>query len=360
MPAPAAPLPDPARRAAALRSVGRLRDLAREARGRTGIEACITKLQKAALLAQSAGAPDLVVECVVEAGEAYITLREFAMAERFLGRARELARESRTPASRAEVYRGYAALFRARGDLRSAAVCADRALEAIERGGTADARARALVELGEVYLHEKRVEQARAAFGRAQVLGGTGETALRVRILLDLGLLARVSDQPVAALEHYSAAAALARGGNLPSECEVACIGLAGLLEEAGRLGDALAALREALALSAVACPGDGLEAIERARLEAIRSRLLSVERRAAVVYPDGPPRRAVDETVRLFQVHPLVIARLAAPYGTVDARLARASAATSQAPPPRGTRPQTLISGAGDRAAGASPVGRK
>lgn len=355
-----APLPDPARRAAAIRTVGQLRDKARAARGRTGIEECIRHLQKAALVAQSAGAADLVVECVVEAAEAYLTLREFAMAERFLVRARDLAQESGSPGARAEVYRGFAALFRGRGDLKSAAVCADRALEAVERGGSMDARARALVELGEVYLQERRLEQARATFGRAQEVGAGGETALRVRLLLDLGLLARSADQPEAALDHYTAAAAAARGGNLPSECEVACMGLAGLLEEAGRLGDALAALREALALSAVACAGEGLDAIERARLEAIRKRLLSVERRAAALYPRGPPRRAVDETVRLFQVHPLVVSRRAAPYGAVEARLTSPGAPTPTQTPKDSTRAQTLISGSGDRAAGASPVGRE
>jgi len=308
---------------AARRKVGELRDKARAARGQAGMDACISGLQKAALVAQSAGEPGLVVECLVECAESYLPLREFAMAERFLVRARDLAQEAGTPAARAEVYRGFAALYRARGDLRSAAVCADRALEAIEQEGAASARARALVELGEVYLGERRVEQARAALGRAERLGEAGDAALRVRILLDLGLLARTAGDPDAALRHYASAAALARGSSLPFECELACMGLAALYEEAGRLGEALAALREALALSAVACAGDGLEAIERARLASMGKRLLSVERRAAAIYPDGPPRRAVDETVALHNIHPLVVARRAPPYGAIEARLA-------------------------------------
>ncbi len=354
------PAVDPERRLAAARAVAQLRDKARAARGRSGMDECIRHLQKAALVAQSAGDDLLVVECLVEAAEGYTTLREFAMAERFLGRARELAAAAKPPAARAEVYRGFAALYRARGDLKSAAVCADRALESIERGGAAAARARVLLELGEVYMQERRIDQARAALGKAQSLGSTGEAALRVRILLDLGLLARITGEPEAALEHYSAAAATARGGNLPSECEVACIGLAGLFEDAGRLADALAALREALALSAVACAGDGLEPIERARLGAIGKRLLSVERRAADLYPAGPPRRTVDETVRLYNMHPLVVMGAAAPYGSVNARLAAARAPGQTQPLARPAQTQTLISGAPHRAAGASPIGRE
>jgi hypothetical protein len=186
------------------------------------------------------------------------------------------------------------------------------------------------------------------------------EGALQVRIQLDLGLLARSIGRNDEALEHYTAAATMARGGGLPSECEVACIGRAALLEEAGRLGDALAALREALALSAVACAGDGLEPVEHARLEAVAKRLLSVERRAASTTPEGPPRRALDETVRLFNLHPLVVGGRRGPYGSMDTHIAgagtRATSQTLAAPP----KTQTLITRAPDRAPGASPFGRE
>jgi hypothetical protein len=327
------------------------------------MDACVSLLQKAALVAQSAGEGVLVVECVVECGECYLALREFAMAERFLLRAREVASETDSPAMRAEVYRGFAALYRARGDLKSAAVCADRALEVLDRHGGADARARALVELGEVYLQERRMELARAALGQARALGEGGETALRVRILLDLGVLARWAGQQPVALQHYASAAALARGGSLPFECELACMGLAALLEEAGRLGEALGALREGLALSTVACTGQGLEPIELARVTAMGRRLLSIETRAAKLYPDGPPRRAVDETVRLYNMHPLVVAGRVPRYGSVDARLAPRAAPnlsrTSQ-PPPHAPHTQTLISGSPHRVAGGSAVGRE
>jgi hypothetical protein len=261
-----------------------------------------------------------------------------------------------------EVYRGFGAYFKARGDLDSASVCYDRALEHLEGTLAGPSVSRALAELGEVYLKQSRVPQAVAALRRAEQSAGPNDPALRVRLGLNAGLIAFQAGDRKRAIECYEAAAQDAMDAGLVSERELVCIGLSGLYEEEGRFDHALALLREALALSVVACLRDAQKALERQRLHAIHARLVSIDGRASRAEPGFPHRREVEETVRLYNTHPFVASGEVPQYGALNAHVVPTALELSdgklawdleEAPT------QTLLNSAPDRAIWGKPPGR-
>ncbi len=308
--------------AAVREKVASLAEAARASFGEGDPQGALMGFQKAALLAQSVADSSCVGACLVESAEVLATIGEYQEAERFLGRARDLARDEGQEALKGEVYRGYGSLYKARGRLGEAAVCFDRALERLEYTSDDRALARALLGLSEVYLQQGRGAPATHVLARAAALNPSKDAAVAVRLHLNFGRLAYASGDLAAATREYEAAAKAARAGGRTFDRELVALGLAGLHLEAARFEDALGALKEALALSIVAFAREPVQSVERARFRAMGERLLALETRAAQGAPSPALRRGIDEAVRLHDAHPLVLTGAARPYGSMTLAL--------------------------------------
>jgi len=313
---------DPSDAAAVREAVARLNDAARTAFGEGDPQGALMGLQKAALLARSVSDLGVVGACLVESAEVLAAIGEYQEAERFLGRARDLARDEGLEALKGEVYRGYGSLYKARGRLDEAAVCYDRALERLEYTTDDRALARTLLGLSEVYLRQGRGAPATHVLARAAALKPSPDLGLAVRLHLNLGRVAYASGDLGSATAQYASAAQAARKGGRTFDQEVAALGLAGLHLEAGRLEDALESVKEALALSIVAFAREPVQSVERARFRAMGERLLALDTAALRSAPSARLRRGVNEAVRLHDAHPLVLTGAERPYGSMTLAL--------------------------------------
>ncbi len=325
--------------------VAALTEAARASFGEGDAQGALMGLQKAALLANSASDLPCVGACLVESAEVLATIGEFQEAERFLVRARDLAREEGLEALKGEVYRGYGSLFKARGRLDEAAICFDRALERLEYTSDDRAVARTLLGLSEVYLQQGRGTPATHVLARASALNPLQDPALTVRLHLNFGRLAYASGDLPSATREYESAAGAALAGGRTFDREMVALGLAGLLIEAGRLEEAVGQLKEALALSIVAFARTPIQPIERARFRAMGERVLALDTRAAKGPSSPSLRRGIEEAVRLHDAHPLVLTGAVRPYGSMTLALEERGEAALTAGPTSGAtvEPQNL-----------------
>jgi len=176
--------------------------------GRGDQDEAIKQLQKAALLADSLGDSTLVGGLLVQCSEIFCSIGELRMALRFLERARDMARGVVSEELKGEVYRGYGVLYKARGDLGSAAVSFDRALEKLELTSRHRSLRRALVDLCEIYLKQGGTAEASNLLERAGHLPTEADPSLEVRIRLNRGRLAHLEGNASKALSEYEGAAA--------------------------------------------------------------------------------------------------------------------------------------------------------
>lgn len=278
---------------------------------------------KAAMLAQSLGDRASIGDLLVECAATFVALGEYHEALRYLERARDVARELNSEELKGEVYRGYGTLYRARGQLDAAAVCLDRALERLEFSSRHGSALRALIELGEIYLGQGRTAEAGALLARARAVPASADPALLVRLELNVGRLALLGGDRASAVASYELAARAAARAGRPHEREVVALGLAGLYAQEGRLAEATERLREALALSIVAFARESSRPLERSRFATIGKRLAEVDIATDDAGAGHDLRRQVDEAVRLFNAHPLVLTGSVEMYGTVRAQLA-------------------------------------
>jgi tetratricopeptide (TPR) repeat protein len=307
---------------------------ARVAEGAGDANGAASRLQKATMLAQALDDPALVAELLVDSSHVFASIREFRLASRFLERAREIAVEGNLEEVKGEVYRGYGALYKARGDLEQASIAFDRALEKLEFSSRHRSVCRVLLELSEIYLTDGRSGPALNLLVRAENLIVGFDPALEVRLRLNLGRLAHLAGERRQALDAYEAAARVARASDRTFDRELVCIGLAGLYLEDGQLAPSVKALREGLALSIVAFSSEPLQAIERARFLAMGQRLLELDVAANRAGPWGLHRIEVDEAVRLYNTHPLVLMGSLPSYGAVTAYLETPPAPDASAEP--------------------------
>ncbi len=282
---------------------------------------------KAALLAQSLGEPLVLCERLVECARSFTLVAEYHEAARYLERARDLAAERDLVELKGEVYRGFGALYNARGNFREAAVCFDRALERLEFSSRHDSTLRVLLDLSELYLREGRSAQAASLLRRAEAVPSAGDPALLVRIQLNLGRIAFGAGDRAGAVARYESAARAAEREGRSSDRELVAIGLTGLYLQEGRLTEAAARLREALALSIVAFSRESSRALERSRLQTIGQRLLELDVAADRAAAPQDLRRQLNEAVRLYNSHPLVIFGQVPRYGHMGALIETAAA---------------------------------
>jgi tetratricopeptide (TPR) repeat protein len=295
---------------------------AREREGQGDFEGAVILLEKAGVLAEPLGDHALVGELLVECARSFVQMGEYRQALRFLDRARDIARERGTPELKGEVYRGFGTLYKARGALREAEVCFDRALEHLEFSSRHASTLRALIDLCEVYLKDGRYAQAGALLKRAANLPQGADGALRIRLALNLGRVAFLGGDLAGAISQYEDAARSASLALRSSDRELVSLGLSGLYLQAGRLGEAAQSLREALALSIVACSQESAHALERSRLHACAQRLLEIDEAANRAGAAPAVRRALNDAVLLFDAHPLVLSGELPPYGHTAAAL--------------------------------------
>lgn len=307
----------------------------RAAEGRGDVEAAVRSFQKAALLARSLGDPTLVCELLVDSSVVFSSMREFPMATRFLSEAKELAQARPDESVRGEVYRGFGALFRARGDTQEALVCLDRALQYLEYTPRLRSVCRILLELGEIYLREGKGPKALHFFARAENLGALDEPALEIRLRLDLGRAAILAGDRVRATAAYEEAGRAARASQRPFDLELVQLGLSGLYLQGGRMDKSLAALAEAMALSILAFTGATPEPRERARFLAMGDRLFALDRAWGSAREGIPDRRQIHEAVRLFNTHPLVMTGQAPDYLALAREAESESAEEVRSQPP-------------------------
>lgn len=300
--------------------IAELVDLARAAEGAGDIEAAVNRLQKAAMLAESLGDHGLVGELMVEVAQVLMSIGEFRQASRFLDGARTIALERDVGELKGEVYRGFGLLYKARGHAREAAVCFDRALEHLEFSSRHRSVLRVLLDLSEVYLRQGQAPQALNLLRRAENVPAKADPALAVRLHLNLGRLAYVFGDRAAAVREYESAREAATGAERAFDRELAALGLSGLYLEGGQLNLAVERLREALALSIVAFAREPVRGIERARFLAMGQRLLGLDTAVNGSQADRLTRRGIDETVRLYNAHPLVLTGAVQGYGHVTA----------------------------------------
>lgn len=322
-------------------SIAKLTQLARACEGLGDAQGALSRFQKAALLAQSLGEQALVGELLVDCAHVFTSVGEYREATRFLERARDIAADRGVEELKGEVYRGFGILYKARGDLGAAAVCFDRALERLEYSSRERSLARALLDLSEVYLRQGRTTQAGHLLRRAEHLSSSEDPALAVRLRLNLGRLAYLAGDREGAVAQYALAAREAAAGGRDFERELACLGLVGLYIESGRLEEAIASLRESVALSVVAFAREPVHAVERARFAVMGKRLIELEVAADARGAPRLLRRALDEAVRLYNAHPLVLTTAVPRYGEVSAHL------LAQAPDEQPARTATLAQNA-------------
>ncbi len=296
---------------------------AREREGQGDHEGAVILFEKAVILAEPLGEEVLIGELLVECASSLVQMGEYRQASRFLDRARDTARERGAPELKGEVYRGFGTLYKARGALREAEVCLDRALEHLEFSSRHTSTLRALLDLCEVYLKDGRHAQAGALLRRAANLPPDADGALRVRLALNMGRVAFSVGDLKGSIDRYEDAARAAASSGRSSDRELVSLGLSGLYLQAGRLGEAASSLREALALSIVAYSKESARSRERARLRAASQRLLDLDEAANRAVAGPSVRRALNDAVLLFDSHPLVLSGDLPPYGHTAALLA-------------------------------------
>ena len=312
------PVADPAQLSAKVRD---LKAAAVRSEGEGDREGALSLRLKAAMLLQSLSEPSAIGEVLVECASSFTAMGEYREAALYLERARDIAAEGHD-ALKGEVYRGYGALYRARGRAEEAAVCFDRALERLEFSSRHDSALHALIELSEIYLAGGRAAEAGSLLARAKALPPGADPSLLVRLELNVGRLAFLGGDRASAVMSYELAARAADRAGRPNEREVVALGLAGLYVQEGRLGEAAAALRQALALSIVAFARESSRPLERRRFETIAARLEEIDMGLDATGAGSDTRRQVDEAVRLFNAHPLVLVGDVPAYGTVRAEV--------------------------------------
>ncbi len=277
---------------------------------------------KAALLAQSLDERTTMGDLLVDCGRSFASMGEYLEAMRYLERARDLARELNAEELKGEVYRGFGALYKARGQFDEAAVCFDRALERLEYSSRHESALQALVDLSEIYLGASRTAEAGALLSRAKALPPSADPSMVVRLEINVGRLAFLGGDRASAVASYELAARAAERAGRPHEREIVALGLAGLYAQDGRIADAVARLREALALSIVAFSRESGRPLERARFSTMGLRLAEIDGALNAPGAAHDTRRQVDQAVLLYNAHPLVLTGQAPPYGTLRARL--------------------------------------
>jgi len=296
-------------------SIAGLTAAARACEGQGAHDESVRSLQKAALLADALNDQTLVGDLLIQCAEVFCAIGEFRMASRFLGRAREIARDSSGEELKGEVYRGYGQLYKARGDRGSAAICFDRALERFEFTTRHRSVRRTLLDLSEIYLKQGRSAEASHLLERAESIPVDADPGVEMRIRLNRGRIAHLEGDGTKALAEYEEAARIAQMADRAFEREIVAIGLADLHVRGGRLDLALLSLREALALSVVAFSRKALRPIERARFDAMGRLLRLIVALSVREGPGFPHALQVDEALRLHDAHPFVLTGQVRPY---------------------------------------------
>ena len=277
---------------------------------------------KAVLLAQSLDDRVTMGDLFVDCGRSFASMGEFLEALRYLERARDIARELDADELKGEVYRGFGALYKARGMFDEAAVCFDRALERLEYSSRHESALQALVDLSEIYLAASRTAEAGALLSRAKALPPSADPSMVVRLEINVGRLALLGGDRASAVASYELAARAAERAKRPHEREVVALGLVGLYAQDGRIAEAAARLREAHALSIVAFAREAGRPLERARFSTMGLRLAEIDRALNAPGAAKDARRQVDQAVLLYNAHPLVLTGQVPPYGTLRATL--------------------------------------